>query len=150
MTCPKCYAEFESGPGVCPECGVQLLRNVSGLVKTSAIMISAAGEKGFYRSVRDVPEGLRQQLLRVTAGENAGTIVIADQAGKEQLTQIVARRDAAAGRPAKAVSAAAPVAAGLWGPRGGLGKLLRSWVFWAGVALVAGSAGVVTAVFTLR
>lgn len=148
MTCPKCYAEFDSGPGACPECGVQLLRNVSGLVKTSAVMISAAGEKGFYRSVRDVPEGLRQQLLRVTAGENAGTIVIADQAGKEQLTQIVARRDAAAGRPAKAVEAKAaePAAAG----QSGLPRMLRSWVFWAGVALVMGSAGIVTAVFTMR
>jgi hypothetical protein len=147
MTCPKCYAEFESGPGVCPECGVQLLRNVSGMVKTSAVMISAAGEKGFYRSVRDVPEGLRQQLLRVTAGENAGTIVIADQAGKEQLTQIVARRDAAAGRPAKAAAAAPdPVPVG----SRGLPRVLRSWVFWAGVALVMGSAGIVTAVFTMR
>jgi hypothetical protein len=152
MTCPKCYAEFESGPGVCPECGVQLLRNISGLVKTSAIMISAAGERGFYRSVRDVPEGLRQQLLKVTAGENAGTIVIADQAGKDQLTEIVARRDAAAGKSARvpAVRAAAPAEAGSRGAPRGLPVVMRSWAFWAGLALVLGSAGVVAAVFTMR
>ena len=95
MTCPRCYAEFEPGS-----------RRVSRMRRAVAAErfgndedfggddLGGRAEKGFYRSVRDVPEGLRQQLLRVTAGENSGTIVIADQAGKEQLTQIVARREA--------------------------------------------------------
>jgi len=153
MTCPRCFAEFQSEQGDCPECGVRLLRNVSGMLKTSAVMISAAGEEGFYHSVQDVPEPLRQELLRVTASENAGTIVIADRAGKEQLTQIVARRETAraAGKPGTAGPAdssrsATPSASSLRGAS----FLGLSWIVWAGAALLLGSAGVVAAVFTLR
>jgi hypothetical protein len=79
---------------VCPECGVRLLRNVSGVMKTSAVMIAAQGERGFYRSVQDVPEPLRTQLIETTTSPNSGIIVIADRAGKEQLTQVMARREA--------------------------------------------------------
>jgi hypothetical protein len=147
MTCPRCFAEFEPGPGACPECGVQLLRNLSGMLKTSAVMISIEGEQGFYRSVQDVPEPLRQQLLRVTASENSGTIVIADRAGKEQLTQVVARRESARGEavavPAGTLQPAAtrmPV----WS------RLRFSWIAWAGVFLLLGSAGVIAAVFTIH
>jgi hypothetical protein len=86
MTCPRCYAEFAKGPGSCPECGVHLVRNVSGVMKTSAVMIAAGEERGFYRSVQDVPEPLRARLLEVTTSANSGTIVIADRAGKEQLS----------------------------------------------------------------
>jgi hypothetical protein len=94
MTCPKCHSDFESMDAVCPECGVRLLRNVSGVMKTSAVMIAAQGERGFYRSVQDVPEPLRTQLIETTSSPNSGIIVIADRAGKEQLTQVMARREA--------------------------------------------------------
>ena len=99
MTCPKCHteirrAEVERLDGVCPECGVRLVRNVSGVMKTSAVMIAARGESGFYRSVQDVPEPLRTQLIETTTSQNSGIIVIADKAGKEQLTQVMARRQA--------------------------------------------------------
>ncbi|MDP9053221.1 MAG: hypothetical protein M3N93_02820 [Acidobacteriota bacterium] len=65
-------------------------------MKTSAVMIDARGERGFYRSVQDVPEPLRTRLLETTASPNSGVIVIADRAGKEQLTQVLAHREAAA------------------------------------------------------
>jgi hypothetical protein len=157
MTCPRCYAEFEPGSGACPDCGVQLLHNVSGMMKTSAIMIAAEGERGFYRSVQDVPEALRRQLLKVTSSENSGTIVIADQAGKEQLTQVVARREsnrermAAPNTPEQAESAPSV-------PPGRFARLSRtgqsflglSWIVWAGIFLACGSAGIVAAVFTLH
>src|SRR5580658_6252403 len=94
MTCPRCHSDFESMDAVCPECGVRLLRNVSGVMKTSAVMIAAQGERGFYRSVQDVPEPLRTQLIETTTSSNSGIIVIADRAGKEQLTQVMARREA--------------------------------------------------------
>ena len=107
MTCPKCHSELGqsafdntddgSRDRVCPECGVRLLRNVSGVMKTSAVMIAARGESGFYRSVQDVPEPLRTQLIETTTSPNSGIIVIADRAGKEQLTQVMARR-ASSGR----------------------------------------------------
>lgn len=93
MTCPRCHADFESRPESCPECGVKLVRNVSGVMKTSAVMIAAAGERGFYRSVQEVPEPLRTQLIRTTSSANAGTIVIADRAGKEQITQVTGRHE---------------------------------------------------------
>ena len=59
MTCPRCFSQFEGPRGVCPECGVSLFRNVSGIVKTSVVMISAGEENVFYDSVQDVPEQLR-------------------------------------------------------------------------------------------
>jgi len=148
MTCPRCYAEFPEDRGACPECGVRLLRSVSGMLKTSAVMISAAGERGFYRSVQDVPEPLRQELLRVTAGDNSGTIVIADRAGKEQLTQIVARRGSA--QVPEGSSASEPAGKPAAGSYRDASFLGLSWMIWAGAALVLGSAGVIAAVFTIR
>jgi hypothetical protein len=143
MTCPRCSAELEPGGGACPDCGIQVLRNISGVIKTSAVMISAAGERGFYRSVQEVPEPLRRELLRVTAGDNAGTIVIADRAGKEQLTRGVARREAARGR-----AAGKPVAGTAAPPAAVPYFLGLSWVVWAGILLLLSSAAVVIAVFS--
>ncbi len=130
MTCPKCHSEFNGDAGICPECGVSLLRNVSGVMKTSVVMISAGSERGFYRSVQDVPEPLRKQLLETTTSHNSGTIVIADRAGKEQITQVLARRDANAEPdpppPTVEVEAeAVPVRAHR-----------VAWLAWAGMALV--------------
>jgi hypothetical protein len=44
MTCPKCFSRLDGPRGVCPECGVSLYHNVSGIVKTSVVMISAGDE----------------------------------------------------------------------------------------------------------
>ena len=93
MTCPKCYAEFEPGARACPECGDRLARNISGVMKTSSVMIAAGDEQSFYRSVQDVPEPLRSKLIESTHSANSGTIVIADRAGKDQITQVIARRE---------------------------------------------------------
>jgi len=93
MTCPRCHADFETRSSSCPECGVRLVRNVSGVMKTSAVMIAVAGEQGFYRSVQEVPEPLRSQLIETTSSANSGTIVIADRAGKDQITQVMGRRE---------------------------------------------------------
>jgi hypothetical protein len=101
MICPRCHSEFDNVEGACPACGVQLLRNISGVMKTSAVMIAARGENGFYRSVQEVPEPLRTQLMETTNSQNSGIIVIADRAGKEQLTQVMARRDARVGNSEK-------------------------------------------------
>ena len=141
MTCPRCYAEFEEGSGACPDCGVQLLRSVSGVMKTSAVMIAAGGESGFYRSVQEVPEPLRTQLIEVTNSANSGTIVIADRAGKEQITQVIARRESPRGR-----SAAAGNGKRRTGPR----FLGFPWIFWAGIVLFLMSCGIIAAVFLPR
>lgn len=139
MTCPKCHSELhrsevENADGVCPECGVRLLRNVSGVMKTSAVMIAAHGESGFYRSVQDVPEPLRTQLIETTTSHNSGIIVIADKAGKEQLTQVMARREASR---AEAPPANSQPAEPETSPTRNLSPIMRlPWLAWAGFIVV--------------
>jgi hypothetical protein len=153
MMCPKCHSElshsgFDHTDGVCPECGVRLVRNISGVMKTSAVMIAASGERGFYRSVQEVPEPLRTQLIETTTSPNSGIIVIADRAGKEQLTQVMARREAAGdgtqpgqyrSRDAAAPDSAAPPA---------IARL--PWLAWAGFFAVLALAAIVFALFESR
>jgi hypothetical protein len=145
MTCPKCHTELETEGGVCPDCGIRLLRNVSGVMKTSVVMIAARGERGFYHSVHDVPEPLRTQLLETTGSRNAGTIVIADRAGKEQLSQAMSRResrhDSSPSKDAGEQTAELPQTNQL--PR-------FQWIAWAGLALVLAAGTVVAALFYLR
>lgn len=144
MTCPRCHSEFETDELSCPECGVSLIRNVSGVMKTSAVLIAAGGEREFYASVKDVPEPLRTQLLETTASPNAGTIVIADRAGKEQLTQAMARREARRGAAAdRFESDAQPEAKAARLPR-------MQWIAWAGLALVLALAVATAAFFYLH
>lgn len=131
--------------GACPECGVNLLRNVSGIMKTSAVLIAARGERGFYNSVQDVPEPLRTQLLETTASPNSGIIVIADRAGKEQLTQAMARREAGPDNITQTSEVAdvheTPAPRRI--PRG-------QWLAWVGFVLVLMLAAIVAAFFYLR
>ena len=108
MICPHCEFEFDAPADRCPECGVRIVRKISGIVKTSTVMIAAGDENSFYRSIQDVPEPLRRQLIETTNSENSGMIVIADRAGKEQWTEIVAHREA---QQALAVSPEPSVAA---------------------------------------
>lgn len=153
MTCPRCHSEFEAESPVCPECGVRLLRNISGVMKTSGVLIEAGGERGFYRSVQDVPEPLRTQLLETTTSPNSGIIVIADRAGKEQLTQVLARREASrktaeeipAGQiPIEPARSAIPDA-----PPAPLTARLP-WLAWAGFVLVLVLAGIFLAIFQMH
>jgi hypothetical protein len=142
MICPRCHSEFDNMDGVCPECGVRLLRNVSGVMKTSAVMIAARGERGFYRSVQDVPEPLRTQLMETTTSPNSGIIVIADRAGKEQLTQVMARREAKGESTQQADAEDTPANS----------PAVRSiarmpWLAWAGFVIVLALAAIVFVIF---
>jgi hypothetical protein len=114
-------------------------------MKTSAVMIAARGERGFYNSVHEVPEPLRTQLLESTGSRNAGTIVIADRAGKEQLTQALSRRESrTAESPSKQPGAQMPeLPEARPRPR-------VQWIAWAGLTLVLVAAVVVAALFYLR
>jgi hypothetical protein len=148
MTCPKCFAEFDKAAATCPQCGLGLYHSVSGIIKTSIVMISTRGEESFYQSVQDVPEPLRGQLMESTRSDNSGTIVIADRAGKEQLTQVLARRDSMREKPADAELPEmdeideTPVAAS--------GLRRYSWLAWTGFLLVLASAAAISAFFGLR
>jgi hypothetical protein len=162
MFCPYCHTEFESWPLACPGCGIHIVRSVSGVIKTSAIMIAADGEQAFYHSVKDVPEPLRKKLIETTGSPNSGTIVIADKNGREQITQVMARREARATAPENAYKAAstaaaarAPVRRHFLDPRrlgmdGGVAWLRKNWLASAGVALVLALAGIASALFGLR
>ena len=142
MTCPRCFAEFESeSSGACPECGVRLLRNVSGVMKTSAVMIATGGESGFYRSVQEVPEPLRTQLREITNGANAGTIVIADRAGKEKITSVLARRESSREHSAEGTATA---------PRQEREILGISWMLWMGALLFLVAACIIAAAFSIH
>ena len=141
MTCPRCQASTENSPAVCPGCGLRLRRNVSGVMKTSAVMIASGRENGFYRSVQEVPEPLRTRLQETTTGANAGTILIADRAGKQRLTEAYARREA---RAKAEVSTPAP-------QTGSVERISRApWVKWAAVFLVLALTAIIAAIFGIR
>jgi hypothetical protein len=153
MTCPRCYADFESDAAVCPECGAGVVRKVSGVMKTSTVMIGAGDRQTFYHSVQDVPEPLRSRLIESTKSKNSGMIVIADRAGKDQITQVIARRESAKQRK---LAREYNSAESLKPPLGWRTTLLEhkflgySWVVWAGVVLFLLAACMIATVFTMH
>ena len=77
MLCPECNRSFEGAAGACPHCG-----GAKGVVKTSTILISSGERQTVYRSVEEVPDSLKRQLIRSTNGLNSATIVIAQSVSK--------------------------------------------------------------------
>jgi hypothetical protein len=144
MICPQCQFEFDERATHCPECGVRVLRKVSGIVKTSAVMIAAGDEHTFYRSVQEVPESLRRTLIETTNSENSGMIVIADRAGREQWTEIVAQREARQ-QAQSAPRAISPPVIEPGPPAAGFAGL--SWTAWAGILLFLAAAALIASVF---
>jgi disulfide bond formation protein DsbB len=154
MTCPRCSADFGLGgaPDACPKCGAQILRKVTGVMKTSSVMIASGDERSFYPSVQDVPEPLRSQLIQSTQSENSGTILIADRAGKDQITKVIARRESAKERKALAAKEPDVVEA----PKVVTPSYLDwrvlglSWVVWVGLVMFLMAAGLICVVFGMR
>jgi hypothetical protein len=149
MTCPRCFSELEKSPAVCPECGINLHHSVSGIVKTSVVMISSRGEDSFYQSLQEVPEPLRRQLMETTTSENSGTIVIADRAGKHQLTQLLSRRETSPPHPAmpEPLESALPR---LEPPVDSPAERNFTWIAWVGFLVVLIAAALISAFFGLR
>lgn len=103
MICPDCKQNFDGDSGSCPRCG-----RVKGIVKTSTILISAGEVRNVYRSVEEVPDHLKGQLIRCTNGTNSATIVIADRQGRKEIAKAI--RNLPASKPDAAESpAAAPL-----------------------------------------
>jgi hypothetical protein len=84
MICPDCHQHFDDDVGFCSRCG-----ELKGVVKTSTILISAGEIESMYRSVEDVPDPLKSQLLRSTNGLNSATIVIADRQGRKEIAKAI-------------------------------------------------------------
>ena len=143
MICPHCEFEFDAPAAHCPECGIRIVRKISGIVKTSTVMIATGDENNFYRSLQDVPESLRRQLIETTNSENSGMIVIADRAGKEQWTEIVAHREAQHALDVRTEPAAAAEDATT--PARGFAGL--SWSSWAGVLLFLAAGALIASFF---
>lgn len=88
MTCPRCRRDYDSERySSCPECGIA--GPESGILRTSTILIASGRTAAAYRSLEDVPTGLRRKLLRSTTGLNSGTILIADRRGREELAKAI-------------------------------------------------------------
>ena len=84
MLCPECNRSFEGSAGDCPRCG-----GAKGVVKTSTILISSGERQTVYRSVEEVPDSLKRQLIRSTNGLNSATIVIADRQGRKEIAKAI-------------------------------------------------------------
>ena len=73
-------------------------RSTSLVMKTSAVMIAAGGERQVYPSVNAVPATLRKMLQDTTSGANSATILIADRRGKEEIAKALERVSEAVAR----------------------------------------------------
>ena len=103
MTCTRCGNSFDEKKALCPHCG-QAKGDVSGLFQTSTVLISSGGADLVYRSVEEIPPGLRTRLLKSTGGRNSGTILIADRRGRQEISKSVGKLpDAAPGQLVKAI-----------------------------------------------
>ena len=94
MLCPECNRSFEGYVGACPRCG-----QAKGVVKTSTILISSGERQTVYRSVEEVPDSLKRQLIRSTNGTNSATIVIADRRGRKEIAKAIRNLPASASPP---------------------------------------------------
>src|SRR5215831_17862237 len=84
MLCPECNRSYEGSAGACPRCGA-----AKGVLKTSTILIASGERQTVYRSVEEVPDSLKRQLIRSTNGLNSATIVIADREGRKEIAKAI-------------------------------------------------------------
>ena len=90
MTCGRCGKEFDEEETRCPHCG-EPKGDASGLFQTSTVLISSGGAELVYRTVEEIPPGLRTRLLKSTSGGNSGTILIADRRGRQEIAKAVGK-----------------------------------------------------------
>jgi hypothetical protein len=90
MTCSRCGKEFDEEETRCPRCG-ERKADASGLFQTSTVLISSGGAELVYRTVEEIPPGLRTRLLKSTSGGNSGTILIADRRGRQEIAKAVGK-----------------------------------------------------------
>ncbi|MEO8593115.1 MAG: hypothetical protein ABI759_07330 [Candidatus Solibacter sp.] len=84
--CRRCRKKIEEFETRCPHCG-DVNEQASGMFQTSTVLISTSGSEQVYRSVEEVPAGLRTRLLKSTNGANSATILIADRRGRQEIAK---------------------------------------------------------------
>lgn len=89
MLCPNCNRPLPDGSNHCPGCGAGPSARQSGVMKTSTILIASEGASGVFHSMEELPDSLRQKLLKSTNGLNAATILIADRRGREEIAKAI-------------------------------------------------------------
>ena len=90
MTCGRCGRKFDEAEARCPHCG-EAQTGAKGLFQTSTVLISSGGADMVYRTVEEVPRGLRTRLLKSTSGGNSGIILIADRRGRKEIAKVVGK-----------------------------------------------------------
>jgi len=60
--------------------------------RSSTIFIATGAKTRVYRSVNDIPPGLRRRLTESTHGMNSATILIADKRGRAELVRALQGR----------------------------------------------------------
>jgi hypothetical protein len=86
MTCRRCRKKIDEFETRCPHCG-DVNEKASGMFQTSTVLISTNGSDQVFRSVDEVPAGLRTRLLKSTNGANSATILIADRRGRQEIAK---------------------------------------------------------------
>src|SRR5437764_8629772 len=86
MTCRRCRKKIEDFESKCPHCG-DVNDKASGMFQTSTVLISTRSTDQVFRSVDEVPAGLRTRLLKSTNGANSATILIADRRGRQEIAK---------------------------------------------------------------
>lgn len=90
MACKRCGVEGAlDRDGFCEECAREEIGLASGVMKTSTIVVAAGETTGVYRSLKELPPELQRKLRRATNGANAGTILIADKRGREEIARVI-------------------------------------------------------------
>ncbi len=87
MNCSRCGKLLATEQNKCPHCGEPRPGTQSGVFQTSTVLISADGAESVYRSMDEVPDGLRSKLLKSTNSSNSATILIADRRGRQEIAK---------------------------------------------------------------
>jgi hypothetical protein len=59
-------------------------------MKTSTVIVSLGEQMLCYRSLSEVPAKLRKRVTEATSGANSATIIIADEAGRQEIARSMA------------------------------------------------------------
>lgn len=70
----------------CPHCG-EPNPEAWELFQTSTVLIASGRSRTVYRSVEEVPQSLRNRLLKSTNSSNSATILIADRRGRQEIAR---------------------------------------------------------------
>jgi hypothetical protein len=112
MKCEGCHRDFAADEARCPHCG-KPNPAVTGVYRTSTVLISKGGDGCVYRSVEETPENLRAQLRKSLNGANSATILIADRRGRREIARAL-RGLPGAGRRHQAIAGSLSPGAPRW------------------------------------